>query len=454
MKSLIAGLSLCLWASASWAQTPKLAISLTEAEQAALAHSPILKAAESNLSAAEAQIDVQLSQLLPRLTADGSYQYQTEVPKVSLAPGAPPFQFGAHNSYSIGPTISYTLWDQGGLLNAWRSQKALAGSQNAQRELVRRQVLLMTRLDYFQVQLSLEQERSLMDSLRLAEAQYHDINSRFRAGASSRIDWLSAHQQVLDRRRDLRSAEADVAADLRTLFAQTGQGQGVNLSAPMDGRIQDPLPAGVRAPTVRVELDPLAMVEDKLVAAASAAVDENYPQLLFYSREAESQRLSAKSIAAGQWPRVQLTLKGAYLYPNLPLLESTWQNTALVTASLPLLEFGRTKRQSEAQEALAEASERQRDEAYDELERDWHKARDQFAALRDEEALDQESVAETAEIARLRYSSYRDGGLTILDVETANLSAVEARVTAARTMTQVLIQLATLENLSVIKGNP
>ena len=32
--------------------------------------------------------------------------------------------------------------------------------------------------------------------------------------------------------------------------------------------------------------------------------------------------------------------------------------------------------------------------------------------------------------------------------------AVEARVTAARTMTQILIQLATLDNLSVIKGNP
>src|SRR5208282_6732772 len=114
------------------------------------------------------------------------------------------------------------------------------------------------------------------------------------------------------------------------------------------------------------------------------------------------------------------------------LLQSTWQNIAMATVSVPLFEFGRTKRQSEAQGALASASEHQRDEAYDELERDWHKARDELAALRDEEALDHESVDETAEIARLRYSSYRDGGSTILDVETANLSAVDARVTAAR----------------------
>ena len=328
-------------------------LSLAEAEQAALAHSPILKGAASDLQSAQSQVEVQLSQLLPSVTLDGNYQYQTEVPALSLLPGAPSFQFGTHNGYSVGPELSYTLWDRSGLLNAWRSQKALAGSQEAQRDLVRRQVRLMTRLDYFQVQLSLEQERSLIDSLRLAQAQYRDINSRFRAGASSRIDWLSAHQQLLDRRRDLRSAQADLSAALRTLIAQMGQGQGADLSSPVDAHIGDPLPDGVSTPTVRVQLEPLESVESKLEAAAAAPADQAYPQLLVYSRQADAQRLSAKSIAAGRWPRVQLSLKSEYLYPNLPLVESTWQNTAMVTASLPLLEFGRTKGQTRAQEALA-----------------------------------------------------------------------------------------------------
>lgn len=149
-----------------------------------------------------------------------------------------------------------------------------------------------------------------------------------------------------------------------------------------------------------------------------------------------------------------LSLKSAELYPDTPSLKNAWQNTAAVSASVPLFERGRTRRQSRAQEARAAAADRRREEAYDELRRDWLKARDALAALRDEEALDRTSVAETDEISRLRYASYRGGGSTILDVATANANAVQARVLAARTRVQALIQLATLDSLTTDKGTP
>ena len=442
-----------IWAlSAASAQPPRLAIDLAQAEQAALAHSPLLQAAASNVAAAEAQVEAQFAQLVPRVTLDGSYQYQTQVPRVSLAPNAPAFQFGDHNAYSIGPTLAYTLWDQGALLDAWHSQKALAASQDAQRDLVRRQVVLMARLDYFQVQLALERERSQTDSLRVAEAQYRDIDSRLREGAATRIDWLSAREQVIGRRRDLRSAQAEVAAALRALFALTGRGQDLDVSAPIDARIGQPTPTGLSTPTVVVEAEPLEALEARLASAAAGSVDEAYPQLLLYGRQSESERLAAASTAAGRWPRIQLSFRSDYLYPNLPLLASTWQNVVGLSASVPLFESGRTGRLADVQRRAADAAASRRDEAYDELLLDWHKARDQFMALRDQEALDAVSVSETDEIARLRFASYHDGGSTILDVETANLNAVEARVAAARTKAQILIQLATLDSLST-RGN-
>ena len=442
--------ALCLAAAWAAAEPPRLAVSLDSAERAALEHSPLLKAAESDAAGAVAQADAQMALLAPRVALDGSYQYQTQVPRFSFVPGAPPAQFGDHESWAVGPSVAYTLWDFGALSDAWRSQKALARSQEAQRDLVRRQVRLMTRLDYFQVQLALEQERSLADSLALAQAQYADISSRRRAGAVSRIDWLSAHQQVLARLRELRSAQADLGAALRTLFALTGQGQGADLSAPLDARIET-APVGLSTATAIVALDALDDVEQKLSGAAAAPLDEAHPQLLVYGGLAEAQRLAAAGTSAGLWPRVQAGFKSYYQYPNLPLLESVWQNTAVVAASMPLFELGRTRSVARGQRAQADASERRRDDARDSLERDWSKARDRYQALRDQEALDRQAVDETAEIARLRYASYREGASTILDVTAANVSAVQTRVEAARTKAQALIQLATLDSLSAAR---
>lgn len=444
----MSALAALLLTAAAAAQPPRLALSLDDAERDALAHSPLLKAADGDLAAAEALVDAALAPLAPRLTLDGGYQYQTEAPKVALSPGAPTLQFGDHDAYSVGPTASVTLWDRGALRKAWRGQQAAAASRRARRDLIRRQVRLMTRLDYFDVQLALERERSLLDSLRLVEAQYADIGRRLRAGAASRVDWLSAHQQVLDRRRDLRSAQADVSSSLRALFALTGRGQDEDLAAPLDARVEAPPPDGVAPASVLVALEPLNSVEGRLAAAASAALDGSHPQLLVYARQAEAQRWAADSASAGLWPRLRLTLKSDYLYPDTPLLKSAWQTTAAVAASVPLFERGQTRSQARAQRALADADERRRDAARDDLERDWRRARDELASLRDQEALDRESVDETAEIARLRYASYRDGGATILDVEAANVGAVQARIQAARTRARALIQLATLDSLT------
>ncbi|MDE2040365.1 MAG: TolC family protein [Elusimicrobia bacterium] len=454
-RARLALLFVCAAAASSAAATPpRLSLGLAQAETMALERSPLIKAAGSDLASAQAEVEAGLSVLAPRVTLEGSYQYQTEVPKVSLAPGAAPFQFGAHDNYSVGPALSYTLWDQGALLSAWRSQKALAGSREAQLELVRRQVLLLVRLDYFQVQLALERERSLADSLRLALVQYRDISQRFRAGAASRVDWLSAHEQVLERSRDLRQAQADAAAALRALFALTGGGSGLDVSAPVDERIADWESLGLSSATASVGLEALESVEQRLKIAADSPLDEAYPQLRVYEKQEEAQRLSARGAAAGRWPRLRLSFKSAYFYPDLPLLQGAWQNAAGLAASVPLFEWGLSRHEAQAQNRLADESAWRREQVLEELERDWLAARDRYAALRYEERLDDESVQETAEIARLRYASYRAGGSTILDVESANLGAVEARVAAARRRTELLVQLATLASLSSQGGKP
>ena len=78
----------------------------------------------------------------------------------------------------------------------------------------------------------------------------------------------------------------------------------------------------------------------------------------------------------------------------------------------------------------------------------WQKAQDQTASLRLQQILTRRAAERAAEVARLRYQAYKLGQLRYLDVEDANLKEVQAKVDAATTNVNLLIQLANLESLS------
>ena len=438
-------------ATKALAEPPRLAMSLAEAGTAALSYSPRLKAAAEQIAASRDRADSLHALLIPRLTLDGSYRYATEIPNVQLPKGFPPLplNFGSHRTTSIGPTLTYTLWDQGVLDKGWRSQLATVRSQEDAEALARNQILLGVRLAYFQVQLSLEQVTVLGDSMNLADSQYSDIHKQLSAGAASRVDALSAHQQLLNRRKDFRQAQADVASSLRELFALTGSTSTYDLSHPMDARAARSTPAYAGTPTLLLALDPLVAPSSSLSASASRDFDAEHPELRGYTDQAQALRLTSQSLAAGQGPKIQLSGRASYDYPNIPLLETVQQNTLTLTASVPLFEASKSKRQADEQNHIAAATDSARQQSFDELKKDWLDARDQFDALQDQQALDQDSVSETGEISRLKYGMYKAGSITFTEVQSANLDALQAKVAAARTQAQLLIRLATLDSLSV-----
>ena len=438
-----------LLASSAAAQAPQFSLTMAEAEVAARAHALDVKAAAEESAAARDRADAAYSPLLPRLTLDGYARYQFEVPTLSLVPGGPAFQLGTNRSTSIGPALSWTLWDEGALVKTWRAQQASARSQEEQQRLLETQATESARLSYVQVQLAREKVSLLADSVSLADAQYADIEKRLRAGAVSRIDSLSSHQEDLQRRKDFLSAQSDLAGTLRELLQLTGLGAGLDVSRPVDVRVSTALPAGLPAPTLRVALDGLADVPSALAAVeAGTGPSQDHPGVLLYARQADSSRLSAAATSAGNWPVIQFSGAIDYEYPNGLLPENVWQKTVGLSASMPLFEDGRTTRQADAQKRLAVAAERRGDLALERLARDWDKARSALAALRDQAALDAVAVAESAELARLVYLSYQAGRSHYLDVQTYDLAALQAKVNAAQTRAQILIQLATLAQLA------
>ncbi len=410
-----------------------------------------VKAAGEDSAAARSGADAAFAPLLPRLTLDGYARYATEVPTVALVPGAPRRRRSAPtDSYSIGPTLNWTLWDEGALRKTWRAQQASARSLDEAQRLAATQATEAARLAYVQVQLARETVLLLADSVAVADAQYADIEKRLRAGAASRIDSLSSHQEDIQRRKDFLSAQADLAGTLRELFQLTGLGAGLDLTRPVDVRVSTALPAGLAEPTLRVVFDSLADVPAAFAALETEpGPSPDPPGVLAYARQADSARLSAAAASASGWPKIQFQGAIAYEYPNGPVIpEYVTQKTVGITASVPLFEGRRTSRQAERQKRLANAADRRRDLAIEQLSRDWDKARSALLALRDQAELDTTAVVESAELARLIYLAYQGGRRSYLEVQTYDLTALQAKVAAAQTRAQILIQLTTLAQLA------
>jgi len=434
------------WLGPAQGQTPALRMELEAAEKAALNNSAALKALEQELAASRSRAESRWAQVWPRVTADASWKYLSEVPALSLAGRTQ--TLGDNHNYSVGPALGWTLWDQGALREAWKSAQAAARAKGDERKAAGRQILLRARLAYFQAQLALEQVRLLADSLKLAQSQYRDIETRRKAGASSLIDSLSAHQEELHRRRLFRQARADLADALRDLFALTGEDPREDISLPFAAESGSGLPEGSEPASVLVSLDGPERAAAALKSAALAQFDASHPALRQLAEAAEAGRRAAAGARAGLWPKLQLGAKTSLDYPNGPRLEYFNQNLVALSAAVPLFEFGRTRSEAEEQEHLARAALDRMDQLRQDRMRDWLKAKDRLLSLAAQAEIDRLCVRETNELSRRIYDSYQGGSSTFLEVQSANLRELEAKVQAARTDAQKLMQLALLDDLS------
>ena len=66
----------------------------------------------------------------------------------------------------------------------------------------------------------------------------------------------------------------------------------------------------------------------------------------------------------------------------------------------------------------------------------------------EEQALNIDALDDAEEASKLAYAAYKAGGGTWLDVESANLKALQAKTTAASSNAGILMKLALLDSLS------
>ena len=68
--------------------------------------------------------------------------------------------------------------------------------------------------------------------------------------------------------------------------------------------------------------------------------------------------------------------------------------------------------------------------------------------MKEQAAINETAAKETGELADLVYEAYRAGGARFIEVQAANLKAMEAKVQEARTRVEMLGQLAVLRSLA------
>ncbi len=425
-----------------------LSLSMDQVEKAALEASSQLKAAMAEQKAADAQVEAARGGLLPRLSADGNYRYNAEVPSIKLNPNAPALSFGDHHNYSLGISAQWSGIDLG-VWRQWQATQEVAEARKSEAEFQRGQVKLRARLAYLQTQLAAKRVRLFADAVNLAHNQSDDLRLRLKAGTSSRIDALSASNEELQRKAQFRLAQADLAGALRDLFALTGLGQGADASAPVDDATANSLPADIRAPSLVVALDASSFLLQRLGDAekidfrpADHARMRGMLALVWQARK------MADAAFAGHYPRFQASARLSVDYPNGPVLESVNQTSYTVSGSLPLFSFGATQGLADAATAQAEAAAFRAKAQESDLRRDWLRSQDRLAALQEQRELNSLRAEQAQSLRDLVYKAYQVGGSSFLEVQSSSLKALEAGVDLAVTETQMLIEKALLAALA------
>lgn len=439
-KLFLTGLVFCL-APLGFA-LPVQSLLLPPCEQAALSFSPKLKQLEAEALAAQSVYNSSRSSRYPSLYLDAKGSWVSEVPSLQL--GSQKMEFGDNWGYSVGPTLNYTLFDNGARGDASDSAQAAYQARLSNLSFGRKQVVLQVRQAYFSVQQNLESIYLLSEQLKVARKQLRDVESAFSAGAKSKLDMLMAQKQVLRASVDVSNARGALGENLRDLFKLTGSDFGINPAYALDVRVQEKL-EGQTSAVIAAE-DP-ADTFAHMSALSNLSFDGQSPQLVALDQLTQYYEYSARSFAAALWPQVNATAGAYWEYPNGPVREDVFLGRAGVSLRMPLFEGGRNQEQARAQRQTASATQYQKADVEEGLKSLFFAAKDQLYSLGVQSALTQSLNVTAAESARLTYQAYQAGAVTFLEVDDANLAWLQSRIGLANLYIGQLNALALMDSL-------
>jgi outer membrane protein TolC len=209
-----------------------------------------------------------------------------------------------------------------------------------------------------------------------------------------------------------------------------------------------PGPLNVPGVSLSLKLDSLSELISAESGAPIDAPDANQPQVRSQSLQSESLRLSADSQTAKFFPTLQISAALTQTLPDVPNPPTYLQKSVGVSLSLPLYLGDPTRHLVDQQKNEAMAAEFRAKQLTEDILRDFSKAQEMLQSLKVQRSLAARDVAQSREESKLYYTSYKAGKINFIDVQNANVQALQAKVNAARIDAQILNQLITLKYLS------
>jgi outer membrane protein len=402
-----------------------VAFALRQGESAALAR--------EDVKIAQAQKGVILSNALPKLNFDASYNRNLKKPVIffpDTTGGSQSITIGEDNAYSATLSLRQPLYSSGRIGAAYRASKDRAVAARFSGDAVASNVNLQVREAYYGALLARSQVRIAEESLTQAERRRDEIQAKVDKGVTARFDLLRAQVEVASRGPAVTRAKNQAAVALESLKRAAG--------LPLDRPV---------ALSDTLGYTPFTMTREQ---AVEEALDER-DALAAARMEANAAEHQAHAQAANDLPLLYLdgnyTWQGQSSEGLLPGKHETAQSAAIgLTLTWPIVDGWQNRaltHQAKASAEKARITVHQLEESIRlEARSKWADLRateEEIPAVRQSVKLAEEAYA----IARVRYSSGLSTQLEVLD---ADLALTQARLSEKETLYRYEVALAELEH--------
>jgi len=387
-------------------------LTLPQAVNMAIAHSPSLAEGVAAVDHAKAQLDEAYSYAMPQLFGDATYARID--PVISIPFGNQVFTTQPNNNYNGNFTLQQALWSFGRFEAADRLAEGNIKSAQDNLEAYKAQAAYRTTQIYYAVLTTDEAIRVEEDQIAVLQGNLKDANERVKEGTATSLDTLTIQARISSTESqiaDLRSSRRKQVAGLRQILGMK-PGTPVSVTRPAGSN---------RLPEDVTVLDSIAEKQRPEIVLATDA--ENLSRLMVDNTRETNDPLLSANVTGG--------VKDGYL-PNLTQGKLNWVGS--VNLHVPILDGGRTHAQVDEAEADYRAAQARAEDVKLGIENDIEQALADVQSSRSRLSLTDVQIQQAEQAFTIAQVRYKNGAATNLDVMTAQNALEEARLQKAQLM--------------------